>query len=211
MKKLSIIIVTICALCTQSFGQTDSEVRMGLKGGFNLSNVYDEEGEHFVADNKFGLTGGAFLNIPLSKVVGFQPEFMFAQKGFSATGNYGLLGGRYSFTRTTYFFEVPLLLQIKANDYFSLVGGPQYCYLFKTRDVYSREDGTITSVEEQEISNDNFRKNILALDLGFDIDLDNVILSGRAGWDLQKNNGDGSSSAPRYKNHWFQLTVGYLF
>jgi hypothetical protein len=37
------------------------------------------------------------------------------------------------------------------------------------------------------------------------------VLSARSGWDVQRNNGDGTSSIPRYKNVWFQATIGYRF
>ena len=46
---------------------------------------------------------------------------------------------------------------------------------------------------------------------GFDINVSHFVISGRAGWDLISNEGDGTSSDPNYKNHWFQLTVGYMF
>lgn len=169
--------------------------------------MYDESGDHFVADDKLGFVGGGFLKIALGDHVGFQPEFMFAQKGFVATGNYGL--ATYEFTRTTNFFEIPLLLEVKANKHFSLLIGPQYCYLMSTRDVF--RNNTMTFTDEERLSNDNFRKNIVALTMGFDVNIENIVISGRAGWDIQKNNGDGSSTNPRYKNQWLQATVGYIF
>jgi hypothetical protein len=33
----------------------------------------------------------------------------------------------------------------------------------------------------------------------------------RGSWDLKNNNGDGTSTTPRYKNVWYQATVGYRF
>jgi len=208
MKKIITIIACVFALTLSSKAQDDDDnVKFGLKFGFNNSNVYDEAGDQFVADSKLGLVGGAFLKISLGEHFGFQPEFMFAQKGFVASGN--LFGGSYDFTRTTSFFEIPLLLQLKANKYFSIVAGPQYCYLLKTRDEF--RNGTITAVQEDDISNDNFRKNILAFALGADVTINQFVLSGRAGWDIQRNNGDGSSTNPRYKNNWLQATVGYQF
>jgi len=29
------------------------------------------------------------------------------------------------------------------------------------------------------------------------------------GWDLMKNNGDGTKTTPRYKNVWAQVSVGF--
>ena len=46
---------------------------------------------------------------------------------------------------------------------------------------------------------------------GVDIDISNLVLGVRAGWDTQTNDGDGGSTTPRYKNMWYQATVGYRF
>jgi len=38
-----------------------------------------------------------------------------------------------------------------------------------------------------------------------------LVLSGRVAWDLYDNNGDGTSTTPRYKNVVGQITLGYRF
>jgi hypothetical protein len=52
---------------------------------------------------------------------------------------------------------------------------------------------------------------MLCLTGGFDITMKHIVLSARAGWDLQENHSDGTSSTPRYKNVWYQGTIGYRF
>jgi hypothetical protein len=183
------------------------DVRIGFKVGLNNSNVYDEAGDQFVANSKIGFMFGGYLSLPISKVIGFQPEILVSQKGFDATGMY--FGNQYSFTRTTTYLDIPLQLQIKASPAFSFLIGPQYSYLMKTRDEFS--NGTITVVQEQEIRNDNFRKNLLGFVIGGDVHLNALVLSARAGWDITQNHGDGTSSNPRYKNNWLQLAIGVEF
>jgi len=51
--------------------------------------------------------------------------------------------------------------------------------------------------------------NLKRTSAGTDVIISHVVISGRMGWDFQTNNGDGTSSTPRYKNKWFQLTVGF--
>ncbi len=63
--------------------------------------------------------------------------------------------------------------------------------------------------QEQEFKRDNIRKNILGFVFGADVNIDHLVLSARVSWDFQTNNGDGSSSTPRYKNQLIQFTVGY--
>lgn len=212
MKK-TFLIIAVALLFTASINAQDiltdhrEDFHFGLKIGTNYSNVYDTEGEDFKADPKFGLAMGAFLTLPLSKYIGIQPEVLFSQKGFKATGT--LLGGPYGLTRTTTHLDIPLFLAIKPIESLTLLAGPQYSYLIKQRDVYTT--GITTTAQETEFANDNIRKNMLCFGIGADVNVQNVVLGVRSNWDIQKNNGDGTSSTPRYKNVWYQFTFGFRF
>ncbi len=209
------MIFLLCTLwisqpCFSQLQDNREDFRIGFKAGLNHSNVYDEAGEDFVANSKLGFVFGGFMSIPFDKLIGFQPEILVSQKGFDATGMY--FGGRYNFTRTTTYLDIPLQLQIKPAGVFSFVIGPQFSYLMKTRDEFKEgSDNTITAVQEEEIRNYNYRKNILGVVFGGDIHINSLVLSARAGWDITANHGDGTSSNPRYKNHWLQLTAGIAF
>jgi hypothetical protein len=79
--------------------------------------------------------------------------------------------------------------------------------LLKQKDVF---ENPLTTVEQQnEFKNDNIRKNILGFIGGVDVNVGKVIIGARAGWDIQNNNGDGTSTNPRYKNAWTQATIGF--
>lgn len=212
MKKLVIIVAAITSLSISSNAQENQtdfrdKVTFGLKAGLNYSNVYDDQGDEFVASPKFGLAAGAFLALPIGKYFGIQPEVLISQKGFRATGV--MLGNTYSFTRTTTYVDVPLLFAFKPSEFISLVAGPQYSYLVKQNDVF--KNSTASTEQEKEFSNDNIRKNVLCVTGGIDINLKHIVLGARAGWDIQNNNGDGTSTTPRYKNVWYQGTIGYRF
>jgi hypothetical protein len=89
--------------------------------------------------------------------------------------------------------------------FISLLAGPQFSFLLKQKDVLGNSSLT------QDFNNDNIRKNTLGFLGGADINLSNLVLGVRAGWDLQDNNGDGTSDNPRYKNVWYQATIGFRF
>jgi hypothetical protein len=180
---------------------------ISLKGGLNLSNVYDAQGEQFKADPKFGFAAGASLTVPIGKYLGVQPEILFSQKGFQGTTV--ILGNAYDFTRTTNYLDIPLFITLKPVESLTLLAGPQYSYLMRQKDEFT--DGTTIAQQETAFENDNIRKNTLCFIGGIDINLNHIVLGARAGWDVQKNNGDGSSSTPRYKNVWYQATIGYRF
>ncbi len=210
MKKL--LIITCLMLLTfgtlvqaQNYNQDKREnFRFGIKAGGNLANVWDAQGEDFRADPKLGFAGGVFLEIPVGKFIGFQPAVLYSQKGFKADGT--LLGSAYSLTRTTSYVDAPLLLQLKPLSFFTLVLGPQFSYLINEKNVYTYGSNRVE--QEQAFENDNIRKNVLGFLTGVDVNISNFVISGRLGWDFQTNHGDGSSSTPRYKNRWIQLTAG---
>ncbi len=120
-----------------------------------------------------------------------------------------MLGNEYSFTRTTTYIDIPLQITFKPSEFITLFAGPQFSYLIHQRDVFT--NSSTSFVQEAEFNNDNVRKNIFGAVGGLDINLKHITLGARVGYDLQNNNGDGSSTTPRYKNTWFQGTIGYAF
>ena len=176
----------------------------GLKAGANRSNVYDEEGKDFVAGAKTGFAGGAFLSIPIGGFLGVQPEVLISQKGFKSSGT--IDSSSYNLQRTSTFLDIPLQIQLKPFRFLSILGGIQYSYLLNQQDQISFGPNSIE--QNKEFKNDNIRRNIFGAVGGFDINISHLVLSGRAGWDLSANRGDGSSYTPRYKNFWVQGTVG---
>jgi hypothetical protein len=212
MRKL-IFLVAIAILITVTGRAQDNNVDLrdkfmvGLKIGANLSNVYDTKGDAFNTNPKMGLALGGFLSIPIVQYLGFQPEILFSQKGFRATGNF--IDGTYNLSRTTSYLEIPLLIALKPTSQITFLAGPQYSYLLHQKDVFS--NGSISVVEQQQFENSNIRRNIFCFLGGIDISLNQLVLGARIGWDISDNNGDGTSSSPRYKNVWYQATVGFRF
>lgn len=211
MKNLVIILVlgflfsTNC-IFAQSSSDFENNMFFGAKLGLNYSNVWDTEGEEFKADAKFGFVGGVFLSFPLFERFTFQPELLFSQKGFKATGK--ILGADYNITRTTNHLAIPLLAGYSPVENLTIFAGPQYSYLMKQTDEF--ENATTSFEQEKEFVNDNPRDNTFSFLIGIDGKINRIVLSTRLGWDLTNNNGDGTSTTPRYKNTWWQLTFGYI-
>jgi hypothetical protein len=209
MKK-SLIILGLMSLSLSSMLKAQDEdtrdrLTIGFRAGINYSNVWDAQGQDFKASPRVGFAGGVFAGIPLGTFLGFQPEVLLSQKGFQGSGT--LLDQPYSFSRTTTYIDVPLQLQLKPSEFLTIVLGPEYSYLINEEDTYTY--GINSSSQEQAFNNDNIRKNIFGLIVGADVIIEHFVISGRVGWDLQTNNGNGTSSTPRYKNQWGQLTIGF--
>jgi hypothetical protein len=210
MKNSIILLIAILVSVTSiNYAQEDTrdELRIGPKIGVNYANVYDSKGQDFEADPKLGMALGGFVAIPLGTLVGIQTELLYSQKGFRGSGN--ILGLNYEVTRTTSYLDVPVYFALKPSRYFTFVAGPQFSYLVSRKDVFN--SSTTTIEQEQEFENDNIRKNTLGASMGIDFNLNPIVIGARTNWDLQENNGDGTSSTPRYKNQWIQLTMGFVF
>jgi hypothetical protein len=212
MKKLAYIL-TSAVLLTSAVrlnAQDDSRERLhlGAKAGLNISTIYDTKGEDYNADPKAGFVGGGFIAIPIGKYLGIQPEVLFAQKGYSSS--IVREGYNYSYTRTTGHIEVPVLFQIKPVSFLSLVVGPQFSYMTYREENFKTNN--MTTTVQQELENNNIRKNTLGAVTGLDFYvLRHLLLAARVGWDLQDNNGDGTATFPRYRNIWMQGTIGLRF
>lgn len=216
MKKIikSSLLLFAMAASTASFAQDDTTTsstdtrenfKFGVKAGINLSNVYDEEGDDFVADGKVGFAGGVFFAIPLGKFIGIQPELLYSEKGFKAEGSF--LGAEYEFKRKTTHLDIPVHFQIKPTENLSILVGPQFSYLLETKN----ELGDVSAGMENEINEDNYKKGVFGLSAGVDFNIENFVISARGSWDLSKTNKDGEESDLRYKNQVIQFTVGYTF
>lgn len=189
------------------FSDRSNDLSVGVKVGGNLSNVYDSNNEDFRADPKLGFAAGAFVSIPLGSLFGIQPEFLFSQRGYRGSGT--LLFTDYSFVRTANYVDVPILLAFKPLPMVTFLVGPQYSYLVSQRYVFNSD--LVNLDIEEEFENEDVRKNTLCITGGVDVNLNNIVVGARAGWDLLDNSPDGSTTNQRYKNMWTQLTIGYRF
>lgn len=182
---------------------------IGVKGGANFSNIIKTGDSNFETGSTTGFHAGVFLNIPIVDRLSFQPELLFSQKGYE-TESTGLFINR-TFKQTTNWIDVPILAMIHATPKFHIVLGPQVSFLTKTKNEYN---GTFGSAEQTkyEDDSDKFKKSIVGgvAGIGFDI-TNNISLNGRYNLDLQKNNKNGTSEIPEFRNQVWQVGLGLKF
>jgi hypothetical protein len=216
MKRSFIFILSALLVCSLSLKSQDDvssshaakkKVVPGLKVGFNSSNVWDVSGDAFVADRRSGYALGGYLAIPLGSLLGFQPELMLQEKGFRASGRYE--GLEYSFSRRTTHLDIPLQFMFKPFKWFTFLIGPQYSFVLQENNAVNIAGSS--AQQQSEFNNVNLRKNLFGTLVGIDLNFGHIVLSGRSGWDVTSNHGDGTSSSPRYRNRWLQATIGYRF
>lgn len=203
MKK--IVFLSIALLMA---GLANAQVNAGIKAGINFSNIIKTGDDDFSTDFKTGFHAGLFVDINLVDRLSFMPEIMFSQKGYKADGT-SLLGGAYDYTLTSNFVELPLLLKVNAAPGFSIHIGPQFSFLASTTENFKQGSDEYKSTVRED--NDNLKKNIFGGVAGIDISGQTVGISAGYALDFKKNNEDGSSDIPVYKNQVFQLGLTVKF
>lgn len=207
MKKIIGLAVLCIGFQTVLAQDEREEFRVGLKGGLNFASLIQDEQPNLDVTHKLGYVGGGFLSIPLNKYFGLQPEILVSQKGFVQEARY--FGVDTKLERTTTYLDIPLMLQFKPVANVALVGGVQYSYLMRSKDVLTI--GNSSAISEEQYENDQLNKNLFGVVGGIDVTIQNFLLFGRYNLDLRSNNGDGTSSVPAYKNQVIQVGVGVVF
>jgi opacity protein-like surface antigen len=201
MKKLFIL---AAGLFIAGAANAQSPVRFGIKAGVNIANITHNDGNNtFSSEAKTGFNAGVTADIKLIDGLSFTPEVLYSQKGYKETA------GNYELKRTTNFIDVPILASIRLASPLNLVVGPQVSFLMSTSDKYSTNNGSVT-VDNND--SDNFKKSLLGGVIGLRYDLtQNVDVHGRYALDFQKNNENGTTTTPEFKNQVWSFGLGYKF
>ena len=210
MKKLLLTMLTMFPLMIQGSAQTaKSDLRnniiVGIKGGANYSWVYDRYG--FNAEGRSGIVAGYFFSLPITTNFGIQPELLFAQKNFRATGR--LIGDSYDFTRIVSYIEAPVMFAFKPHKMFTILAGPQYSFLIQQVDNFPNGNNNIQ--QQKMLDNAKVRKQVLGFVAGTDVTINQCVIGLRVGLDIQNNSVEKSVTIPLYKNAWLQGTAGFRF
>jgi hypothetical protein len=204
MKKL-IVALSAIVLGSANIHAQKNDPHFGLRVGANFSNIIKDGDNDFSTDFKVGFNAAAFLEIPIVTGFSVQPELQYSQKGYKANGS--VLGTPYEYRVTTNYVEIPLLAKFSPSSNFGIVVGPQFSFLTSTSTKFITNNATYQNDVEED--NDNLKKNVLGGVIGIEATSSNVVFGLRYSIDFQNNNGDGSSSTPKYKNQVIGLSVGF--
>ncbi len=210
MKKIATIALGLILSTFAVKAQTnDQPIRLGLKAGATFSNIIKDDGNNdFKTEYLTGFNAGVTLDIRLMENLAFTPELLYSTKGYKNT--YDVLGSEVKLTQRTHFIEVPILASIRLAQGFNFVIGPQVSFLLSTDNKVESALGTVQNTVDED--SDRFKKSLLGGVVGarFDIN-DRVGVFGRYSLDFQKNNENGSTTTPEFKNQAFQVGLGLKF
>jgi hypothetical protein len=207
MKKTVFVNLLLLLVVNVIAQKKNNDATIGIRAGANFANIIKTNDKNFATQIKAGFNVGTFIDIPIVSILSLQPELQFSQKGYITNGS--AFGNNYEYSVTTNFIEVPILAKLKPTKDFAVLVGPQYSFLTSTSTkLKSGNNAIINNVNED---NNNLRKNILGGVIGLEATSNNVIIGLRYSLDFQRNNGDGTSTTPSYKNQVLAVMVGFKF
>lgn len=199
MKKILFFLFLVC----MAFNiRSQVSVKLGLKGGLNISNVDASgyaEGVNF--KNKALTSGhfGVFTRFNLLGTLELQPEVLYSLQGFTLKGELSEYGFSQDFKLKMNYVQVPIMLKFYPVLGLYLQAGPQIGYLISAK--FMGEDF------KDELQSTHWALNVgagydfpfgLGLDARYSIGLSNVIENFEGG------NGSNKSSL-------FAISVSYCF
>lgn len=123
MKKTTFILLALLAggstTAQAQYRGRGGNVSLGLKAGASLTDFVGADAQNAFT-NRFGFHAGIFANIGFSKLLAFQPEVIYSQKGAKTNAvdtNYRL-----------HYIDVPLVFHVNTDGFF-FEAGPQAGFL----------------------------------------------------------------------------------
>jgi len=170
-KLFGTLLLAAMMLTNPVYAQTDKQdIRFGIKGGINISNMYTEE-----VDDKntvIGFNTGLFSKLPLTSNFSFQPELLYTTKGAELNYSSSLISGSATFSLG--YVEMPLLAVINLTENVNIQGGVYLATLTNAK-VKNVSDLGIFNFED-ELDRSDFETFDFGLVFGAGLEFDKINL-----------------------------------
>ena len=174
---ISVAVVTLIMAPLVSQAQMDDS-RIGIKGGLNVSNFYQNNVDDQNA--RLGFSVGLFTELAVGESFSIQPELLLSTKGNRATyGNSGGLPDAFNIegevkSNLTYI-DIPILAKVTFGEIINAHIGPYASYLIGAS---VSGEGDLGDGSE-ELDRDNFKSWDYGLAAGLGVDLEAVTIGAR--------------------------------
>ncbi|KAF2341403.1 porin family protein [Flavobacterium tistrianum] len=182
MKLQAKFLSALTLFLTASFGMLHAQnnnvdTEFGVKGGFNMSNLYGSGDD--VDDNNilYGFNAGVYATLPISDFVAIQPELLFTTKGSKLEYNSAFASGDAKFRLN--YIELPLLVRVNVTKNFNIHAGGYASYL-----VSSKVSGNGTVDFDQDIDTDDLNKFDAGISAGVGVDFNPISIGLRYNYGL---------------------------
>lgn len=180
MKMQSNFLCALALFMTASFGMLQAQeekvtTEFGVKGGFNMSNLYQSEAD----DNNviYGFNAGVYATLPISDFIAIQPEILYTTKGAELDYNNAFAEGNAKFKLN--YIEVPLLVRVNITKNFNVHAGGYASYL-----VSSKVTGEGDISFDEAVDTDELNKFDAGLSAGVGVDFNPISVGLRYNYGL---------------------------
>jgi hypothetical protein len=180
MKMQSNFLCALALFMTASFGMLQAQeekvtTEFGVKGGFNMSNLYQSEAD----DNNviYGFNAGVYATLPISDFIAIQPEILYTTKGAELDYNNAFVEGNAKFKLN--YIEVPLLVRVNITKNFNVHAGGYASYL-----VSSKVTGEGDISFDEAVDTDELNKFDAGLSAGVGVDFNPISVGLRYNYGL---------------------------
>jgi hypothetical protein len=172
--KILTVIVAVSLSSTNLFAQ----MRAGIKGGLNVSNLYVDDVEDENA--RFGFNVGVYGQVLSSDVFAIQPELLFSTKGAKAEYGGNLFDQTVKYNLS--YLDLPVLAVFKLGESAEIHVGPYIGYLLAAN---ISTDGDLGSGAD-DIDRDNLKPFDYGLSGGFGLNFGDFQVGARYNYGLAK-------------------------
>ncbi|WP_449536176.1 porin family protein [Flavobacterium agrisoli] len=158
---------------------SSSEPEFGVKGGVNLSNLYqsDADDENVLV----GFNAGLYAKLPISDNIAFQPELLYTTKGSEVEYNNAIASGKAKIRLD--YIELPLLFKFNITENFNIQAGGYASYLVNSK-VKNDVDGGTSFDFEDNIDTDDLERFDAGLAAGIGVDFNPISVGLRYNYGL---------------------------
>jgi hypothetical protein len=174
LKILTVFIVVSFASCIST--ELLAQMRAGVKGGLNVSNLYVDDVDDENA--RFGFNLGFYGQILSSDVFAIQPELLFSTKGSKLEYGGGLFDQTVKYNLS--YLDLPVLAVFKLGDAAEIHVGPYVGYLLGASISH---DGDLGSGVD-EIDKDHLKSFDYGLSGGFGLNFGSLQVGARYNYGL---------------------------
>src|SRR5690349_4370790 len=137
--KLLPFFALIAVLVAANVNEANAQMRAGIKGGLNVSNLYLDDIDDENA--RYGFNIGVYGQVFSTETFAIQPELMYSTRGARAEYG-GLIDQTVKFNLN--YLDLPVLAVFKLGDAAEIHVGPYASYLLNSNVSYSGDLGNGT-------------------------------------------------------------------
>ena len=189
-------------------------ISYGFHIGIQVSNLLSNDRGSFgdlafKSTSKKGINFGFYIDIPIAHNLFLQPEINYSEKGYNAETGILATGTAGKYRRTYNDIEIPLQIKYYAGKKLFFTLGGAAAYNFQVNDYYSVAS-TVNNYAVYTRQLRNLRKIEPSILFGIGIKTgERISFAFNYSFDLLSNYSFIGEDAPKFRNTYFNLRLGY--